>query len=37
MKVISLDFDGMFNSRDYRDIHGSSGAGNDKSKLLLLK
>lgn len=37
MKVIFLDFDGVLNSRDYRDIHGSSGAGIDKSKLPLLK
>lgn len=37
MKVIFLDFDGVLNSRDYRDIHGSSGAGIYKSKLPLLK
>lgn len=37
MKVIFLDFDGVLNSRDYRDIHGSSGVGIDKSKLPLLK
>ena len=37
MKFIFLDFDGVLNSQDYRDIHGSSGAGIDKSKLPLLK
>ena len=37
MKFIFLDFDGVLNSQDYRDIHGNSGAGIDKSKLPLLK
>ena len=37
MKFIFLDFDGVLNSQGYRDIHGSSGAGIDKSKLPLLK
>lgn len=37
MKVIFLDFDGVLNTQEYRNIHGSSSAGIDKSKLPLLK
>ena len=37
MKVLFLDFDGVLNSQDYRDGHGSMGAGIDKSKMPLLK
>lgn len=37
MKVLFLDFDGVLNTEDYREVHGSSNAGIDKSKLPLLK
>lgn len=37
MKVLFLDFDGVLNTQEYRNIHGSSSAGIDKSKLPLLK
>ena len=37
MKVLFLDFDGVLNTQDYRDSHGSIGAGIDKSKMPLLK
>ena len=37
MKVLFLDFDGVLNTQDYRDSHGSMGAGIDKSKMPLLK
>lgn len=37
MKIIFLDFDGVLNTSEYRSIHGSSGAGIDRSKLPLLK
>lgn len=37
MKVIFLDFDGVLNTQEYRDIHGSSKAGIDSSRLSLIK
>lgn len=37
MKILFLDFDGVLNSQEYRDVHGSSGAGVDKSRLPLIK
>lgn len=37
MKILFLDFDGVLNTQEYRDVHGSSGAGIDKSRLLLIK
>lgn len=37
MKVLFLDFDGVLNSQEYRDVHGSSGAGIDRSRLSLIK
>ena len=37
MKILFLDFDGVLNSQEYRDVHGSSGAGIDKSRLQLIK
>ena len=37
MKVLFLDFDGVLNTQDYRDSHGSMGAGIDTDKLVLFK
>lgn len=37
MKVVFLDFDGVLNTRDYRERYGNIGAGIDKSKMPLLK
>lgn len=37
MKILFLDFDSVLNSQEYRDVHGSSGAGIDRSRLSLIK
>lgn len=37
MKILFLDFDGVLNTQDYRDVHGDSGAGIDKSRMPLVK
>lgn len=37
MKILFLDFDGVLNTQEYRDVHGSSGAGIDRSRLSLIK
>lgn len=37
MKILFLDFDGVLNSQEYRDVYGSSGAGIDRSRLSLIK
>ena len=37
MKILFLDFDGVLNTQEYRDVYGSSGAGIDKSRLPLIK
>ena len=37
MKILFLDFDGVLNSQEYRDVHGSSGAGVDRSRLSMIK
>ncbi len=37
MKILFLDFDGVLNTQEYRDVHGSSGAGIDRARLSLIK